>query len=275
MKKEKKYLSLDKVQEGLLGILIEFDRVCREYNLCYTLMGGTLLGAVRHKGFIPWDDDIDVLMPRPDYERLYALLHDGTIKLSEHYLFSEDRGKKAPYPFIKMMDDRYHIKSWTHVEVPYLFVDVFPADGVPDLPEKKLAKIHRTELFYNFVVSMTKWYVFSDKWWGYVLRVFLFWFYPIWIIYGKNRAIKKLHKLLLKYPYEEYELCDHRSWGMRKNPVSKKIFDSIGELEFEGHMFCAINDWDMWLTRYYGNYMKLPPESKRKTHNLKVVKTGD
>ena len=270
---KKHYLSLDGIHEGLLGILVEFDRVCKEHNLCYSLMGGTLLGAVRHKGFIPWDDDIDVMMPRPDYERLYRLVQSGTVKFNEHFLLSEDRGKKAFYPFLKLMDDRYRIKSTTHVEVPFLYIDIFPIDGVPDLPEKDLEKMRRKRVFCQFVVCMTQWYVFSPKWWGYVLRVLLFWFYPIWICYGRARAIRKEQALLAKYPYEKYERCGHLSWSPRRREMDRKIFDSMCELEFEGHHFRAMTEWDGWLTDYYGNYMKIPPVRKRMTHSLKVIKS--
>ncbi len=273
MKKEKPaYLTIDELHTALLGILAEFDRVCRENGLRYTLAYGTLLGAVRHKGFIPWDDDADVAMPRPDYEKLYALIKEGNVAFREHFLFSEDRGKKAPYPFLKLMDDRYRIKSTSHREVPYLFLDVFPVDGVPDVSPKQRKKLYHKELFCNFVISMCKWYVFADKWWGYVLRPFMFWFYLIWIAYGQDRAIRRLRKLLLKYPYGEYTMCDNRAWGQTMDDIPKTFYDDLIELDFEGHKFFGFAEYDKFLTIRYGDYMTPPPSRKRETHHLKVYR---
>ncbi len=273
MKKKRKYLNIDEIHAGLFEILSEFDRICRENGLRYSLAYGTLLGAIRHKGFIPWDDDVDVMMPRPDYEKFYSLVMGGEVKLKEHFLVSDDRGKKAPYPFMKMMDDRYSIKAYSHIEVPYLFVDIFPVDGVPDLPEKGRKKVFHKELFYNFVISMTKWYIFASSWWAYVVRVLCFWFYPIWMIYGRRRAIRKIHALLLKYPFETCELCDNRSWGMTRDYMPREIYDHFENVDFEGKSFSIISDWDKWLTSRYGDYMTPPPVKKRNpTHGMRIYR---
>ena len=118
-----KRLHLEEIHQALIGLLDEFDRICREYNLNYSLSYGTLLGAVRHKGFIPWDDDADVNMPRPDYEKFLELAKNGA--LGEHFCISKDRGKGTYYSFTKLMDKRYPIHCPNHIEVKYLFLDIF------------------------------------------------------------------------------------------------------------------------------------------------------
>ncbi len=259
---------MDEVHGVLLGLLTEFDRVCRENGLRYSLAYGTLLGAVRHKGFIPWDDDVDVIMPRPDYEKLYELGKQGVF--GEKYALSEDRGKKALYPFMKLLDLGCRIRSTSHIEVPYLYLDIFPADGVPACTPKERKKLYHKELFCNFVVSMNLWYIFADRWWGYVLRPFFFWFYLIWMCYGRARAIGRLRKLLLKYPFEECEMSDNRSWGQTLDDVPKSYYDDLIELDFEGHKFFGFAEYDKFLTIRYGDYMTPPPPRKRQTHHLKA-----
>ena len=94
-------LTLREIQLAELEILIEFDRICKLHNLKYSLAAGTLLGAIRHKGFIPWDDDIDVCMPRPDYEKFIELFRSSVN--TAKFDMSSDRGAQAPYPFVKML----------------------------------------------------------------------------------------------------------------------------------------------------------------------------
>lgn len=263
-------LSLKEIHSALLEILVEFDRVCRENDLKYTLDYGTLLGAVRHKGFIPWDDDVDVSMPRSDYEKFYALVTSGKIKLKDHFEISSDRGKNAVYPFLKLMDKRYKLKCYSHVEVPYLYMDIFPIDGVPDLPDKELKKLRKKEAWYNFIVGTTKWYTFNSRF-GFIAWVFGFWFYLPFVCYGRARAIRKLRRLLLKYSDEECSRVDCRAWGTVYYLVSKECFENYCEIEFEGKKFMSVSDWDQRLTSRYGNYMTPPPVSKQKTHHGMIV----
>ena len=266
------YLTLDEIHSALFEILSEFDRVCRENELRYSLAYGTLLGAVRHKGFIPWDDDVDVVMPRPDYEKLYNLISSGEVKLSKHFLVSEDRGKKAVYPFMKMMDDRYSIKCKTHIEVPYLFIDIFPLDGMPNFTKKQLKRLHRKELSYNAVATLSKWYI-PNHWWGHILRIVGFWAYLPVMCYGQARAIAKLRKLLLKYPYEACANVDCRAWGLTVDTVPRSFFDEFVDMDFEGGKFSVIAAYDEQLTVRYGDYMTPPPENKRQSeHCFKIYR---
>ena len=264
-------LSIRETQIALLGILGEFDRVCREHNLRYSLAAGTLLGAVRHKGFIPWDDDCDVVLPRPDYERLYELVKEKKVVFSEHFFLSEDRGKKAVYPFLKLLDDRYPIRCTTHIEVPFLYLDIFPLDGMPDLPKKQTKKVRRKEIFYTAVISLYKWYIPTGAWYCQLIRFFCFWFYLLVMCYGQARACKKHRKLLLKYPFEASERVGNRAWGLSMGEVPRTFYDEYVEIEFEGKMFYATAKWDEYLTVLYGDYMT-PPKNQNPHHGMRVYK---
>ena len=127
-----KRLNLDEIKDIELSLLIEFDKLCKKNGLYYTLCGGTLLGAVRHRGFIPWDDDIDILMPRPDYDRLLNNLYIDRRTLPTHMEFVSWKEGSSNFLFIKLMDNR------TKVVVDYLnpalggkhiWIDIFPIGG--------------------------------------------------------------------------------------------------------------------------------------------------
>lgn len=265
-------LTLKEIQHYLTDMLIEFDRVCRENGLRYSLAYGTLLGAVRHKGFIPWDDDVDVLMPRPDYERFISLVHEGKIVLSGQYYLTEDRGKKAVYPYVKMLDRRFPTKCRSHKEVPYLFLDIFPLDGAPSDP-KELKKTYAARKRYGAVSVLCMWYTVNKKW-GFLLWIFGFWIYLSAKCYGLRRAVKKLNKIARKYPFESSEKCGVFCWGMSKWQMDRALFEKYCDIEFEGGgNFMAIDAWDEFLTKCYGDYMTPPPEGKRVSeHSLRIYR---
>ncbi len=269
MKKNKtNYLNTEEIHSALLGILVEFDRVCRKHRLRYSLTYGTLIGAVRHKGFIPWDDDIDVVMPRPDYEKFRTLAKNG--ELCEHFLISDDRGKKAFYPFIKVMDDRYGIKTWSNREVPYLFIDVFPLDGAPT-SEKAIQKKYRRRKFFNAMGALARWAVPEKKPY-FLLRIIGFPFYLIGTLYGNARASNKARENAAK---DDYDSCDKVAvfvYCYTKLVMDKAMFSDLTELSFENKSFYAISAYDEFLKKTYGNYMQLPPADKQVTHGLKVMR---
>ena len=126
---ELKYLTLAELQGELLKLLLRFDAFCKERGLRYSLDSGTLLGAVRHKGFIPWNDDVDVDMPRPDYERLMAFEKE----LPEGLHLVNANNSIFPYGFCKLCTDEIRAQepSYDGVMVETLWIDIFPIDGVP------------------------------------------------------------------------------------------------------------------------------------------------
>ena len=253
---KKQFLSLSEIHAALFEILVEFDRVCREYNLRYSLDYGTLLGAVRHKGFIPWDDDVDVSMPRSDYERFLTLVNEGQIRFASHFMLSRDRGRGADYPYLKLMDTRYKTSCFSHFEVPYLFLDIFPVDGVPDLPEKQVRRWQKKVDRYNFVIGVTRWYTFNSRF-GFIAWILGFWYYLPFVFYGRKRAAAKLQALAKNYPFEKCSKVDV-GWGLTHDYVERECFEHYCEVEFAGRKFMAISDWDKRLTVRYGDYMTPP-----------------
>ncbi len=273
MKREKpKYFTIDEIHSALLGILTEFDRVCRENDLRYSLAYGTLIGAVRHKGFIPWDDDVDVVMPRPDYEKLYSLVKEGKIKLGSQFVLTEDRGKKAFYSFMKLMDTTYTLKRWSQKEVPYLYIDIFQIDGAPS-EQADVDKLYHKCLKYSAIMALARWAVPEHKW-MLILRALGFPVYLGATIYGMSRAANKINMLAAKNDFDTCERSGRFSFGTARWTLPRESFCNYVDLEFEGHLFRGIADWDQWLTMIYGDYMTPPPEGKRWQHNLKVYRTS-
>ena len=132
-------LNLNEIQQVYLELLGEFDAVCRHHGLRYDLCGGSMLGAVRHKGYIPWDNDIDLSMPRPDYERLLALKLEGKLQMSAHRDLVSDRDETFPRHFARFV--RHDVKRVADMaeewDCPYIGIDIFPLDAVPDNPAEQ------------------------------------------------------------------------------------------------------------------------------------------
>ena len=260
-----KKIETNEIKQKELNILFYFDSFCKQNKLKYHLAGGTLLGAIRHKGFIPWDDDIDVCMPRPDYEKFIKLysVTDSCYKLKSNYL------KNFSAPFTKIVDIKTKIISqFNESDVnTNLWIDIFPVDGLPEELDK-VKKIYDECDFYRTVLNLssaklgegkTKFRKYSK----YILK-------PLAQIYGKQRCIDKIEQIAAQYPYETSKYVGAITWGLYGvgERMLKSEFEKTVEVEFEGHKFPAFSCWDSYLKGLYGDYMQLPPVEKRKTHDM-------
>ena len=262
------YLSYREIQLAELDILHVFDQICREHKLRYSLAGGSLLGAIRHRGFIPWDDDIDVCMPRPDYEKLLLLFHNN---ISERYYLSQE-AEKVQYPFIKILDKRIRVERKGIDDVQNLWIDVFPVDGLPS-DEKKIKKIYKKNKLYIKIICFSMWKNLKsyqgrqNKIKALFIKLFV-------KLYGSDRAKRKLEALAKKYKYEDSKYVGAVTWGCYGigERMLKSEYEKLVEVEFEGHTFKAMSCWDSYLTGIYGDYMQLPPEDKRVCHSFKAYR---
>ena len=255
-----------------LEILLKFDYICKKYNLKYQLMSGTLLGAVRHKGFIPWDDDIDVCMLRKDYDKL--LYCCTTEDLGDVFFLQTNKtDPTSVIQFAKLrknntvFEPSNETASSSHKGI---YIDIFPLDNVKPNTSDGDKQYRDFNLYYSIVTSTVISRVTSSKTlWKKILR---------YVFYGMTRIIpkqffdNKLQKILKRYDGEDTEFVNHLTNGTsgirpRRFLMKRSDFNDMIEIEFEGHKFPAPRSYDDVLRRSYGDYMKLPPIDEQKPHH--------
>lgn len=267
-----KILSNTEIKDSELKILLYFVQFCDKNNLRYYLAGGTLLGAIRHKGFIPWDDDIDLCMPRKDYEFFVKnfSVDKNNVEVRCNFL------KNFGLPFAKIVDlDTIIDSKFDESENnKHLWIDIFPVDGLPE-NLKEVEKIYNSCNFYRRILMLSdaklgKGTTTFRKYSKYILK-------PLAKLYGRKRCVNKIEQIAKSNPYETSEYVGIVTWGLYGigERMLKSEFEKSVEVEFEGHKFPAFSCWDSYLTGLYGNYMELPPIEKRKTHNMTVYLKED
>lgn len=261
-----KKLTPEECKLRILNLLVEFADYCDTNNLRYYLLGGTLLGAVRHKGFIPWDDDIDVCMPRPDYER-FIELQSKNKKIE----FRCIENNTSDLPFMKIIDKKTFVRQLytAESETSNLWVDIFPFDGWAfdeQQSKKDMKKWNRWH--WLSVYAQVKMGEGTTK-----VRAILK--LPMALgarLIGRKNIARRMNELAQKYDYESSEWVGNFVWacyGIRER-VPKEWFSQRVKLAFEGHEFWAPKEWDKYLSQIYGDYMTLPPEDKRVNHNMEI-----
>ncbi|MGN0949383.1 MAG: phosphorylcholine transferase LicD [Mitsuokella sp.] len=262
-----KKLSSKDIKEYELKILLSLQEFCKKNNLRFYLSGGTLLGAIRHHGFIPWDDDIDVCMPRPDYEKMIDIYSND----HQQYCLRAMRLGNFTAPFAKLVDTNTQISAqYTTDEInSQLWIDIFPVDGLPE-SISDVEKIYKKCDFYRRI------YLIADaklgegkttfhKYGKYILK-------PLSNLYGKSRCVKKIEDIARQYPYQNYQYVGAITWGLYGvgERMLKSEFEKQVMVEFEGHQFPTFSCWDSYLRGLYHDYMQLPPVEKRQTHDMEV-----
>lgn len=270
---------LRKLQLEELEILKRFDEICKELGLRYYLLGGTLLGAVRHGGFIPWDDDVDICMPRPDYERFLKLPKEYFQEPYALYCYQNDR--ECRYSWARMVS--HNMREINHMankpRVEYAWIDIIPLDGFPNPGIKRtLHKLHlsfwwnlnqiiqfdelvdqhrKRSLIGGIAVRVAGCF----KWMGKIVP------YRI--------CLERVNRVLASCPYESEtrDVINYlAAFGFRE------VFtrDSLGPgipYEFEGQLFVGPCDYDAVCTVIYGpDYLTPPPESDRNKHHAEIIK---
>lgn len=266
---------LRKVQLTQLEILREVDRVCRENDIKWFLCCGTLLGAVRHQGFIPWDDDLDIGMLRRDYEKFFRLAPE---KMNPRFCTqSWYTEPDYPLPFGKVrMKNTLYVEAKSRVfRENGFYIDVFPFDNAPeDSAAQSAQAVKLNDLFrLKLMKSGYRPWVEKDRinWKkriGYLL-------YQLKARkYSQDELAEQYDVLAASFP-EGNTLCRQR--GLRKlECYPARWFRELGTCTFEGEQFPVPKDYDAVLTAQFGDYMTLPPEDKREDrHQIVRVNFGD
>ena len=260
-----KEISFEESKKLELDILLAIANFCDKNNLTYFLAYGTLIGAIRHKGFIPWDDDIDIQMPREDYNKFISSFSH------KHYKAVAPGTPMSKHSFVKVIDTRtVKIEPGFRYAAGYLGidVDVFPIDGTPsDENEYNLWYDKLTNIYVSFGDSLQSITKGSFK---HRVKMALLKLIKLKKPEYYLAEAKKLHD---QYPYKscEYVAAVESNFNGRGNRVPKKYFAKSVNVEFEGHMLCAPICYDKVLRSLYGDYMQLPPADKQKTHHKNNV----
>lgn len=264
-------ISMRDVQKGTLEILKMIDKICDELNLKYCLAYGTLIGAVRHNGFIPWDDDVDIMMPRKDYDLFVQYFIEQKEKLKPYEIINPQVNEKCPYTISRISDSRY----WLDVnnEEDYgigLFVDVYPLDGVGDSFEESSKLKNFSSKYASLCFLSTRQMVKRENTKTTIKYIIKFPAFIVAKVLGKKFFMKKLYSIAAKCDYDNSKYIGCIIWasddGVR-GIFPKDWFKELIDIEFEGYMFKAPKDYDKILKHGYGDYMKLPPKRDRIAHH--------
>lgn len=260
-------ISIKDVQKVELEILLEFDRICRKNNIPYQLFAGTLLGAIRHKAFIPWDDDIDVVLKRKDFEQ-FLLCCQKDLK-DNFFLQTCFTDPTSVVQFAKIRKNgTVYENDVDNLPTSHtgIWIDIFPLDNVK--PESIATKWQRFEiqLLYAIVTASVESRInASPKLWKRVVRRF---FSKILYVIPKSQIDKCLLRIYKRYDEEDTGLISFLTLGAEKQHFNQvlqdsKKFSDVIEIDFCGHKFFGPKHYDEILRHHYGDYMKLPPKEKR------------
>lgn len=256
---DKKYIQAEELKQLQLDILDDIAQYCEKNNLRYFLAYGTLIGAIRHKGFIPWDDDIDIMMPRPDYE---IFCREYKSRNGNFEVRSTLNDKSCFINFAKVHDVRTRFQEEYSIENNYgVFVDIFPLDGFGTVGQmkkcywltrlihyKSLAPNKSNSLFKNIAVRVVK---------ALLLPIPMKW------------LVKLVENESKRYPYDNSEYIyffSEKIPRLKRDLFSKYVFS-----EFEGHSYRIPTGYDELLRVQYGDYMQLPPEEERVNKHRAMV----
>lgn len=258
---------IKKVQEIELELLQEFIRVCRMLNLEYVLYGGTLLGYEKYKGFIPWDDDVDVALTRESYDRFVK--EAETIISSRYLIQSPQNCKKSPYPYAKLRKKGTHFVEYHNRKLHIddgIYIDIYPIDKIPEdekLRKRQFIKVRRWINIY--VCRQSRLYDKKEhNVWGYFKNVLRFFECTMAKVFSQEYCIRKIN-----YYMTMYNNSQNNRYAALNSPNYENIYIGFYPLEegvFEGIPVQLPGNYRDHLKRRYGNYEKLPNEEERYGH---------
>ena len=260
-------MTLHDIQGVSLDILKDVHAFCVEHEINYSLAYGTLLGGIRHHGFIPWDDDIDIMMPRADFDKFFQLYHkEGKYKAA------------APGEDFMAIGRVYDTERTTiRTDIPWIegecgvWIDVFPIDGAPSDLEEHKAFVADLNVFFRKQLRRRKLLLpyselsLKKRWQKFVNSI------------GLSESLKSVLSkhiaMMQKYPLETATHCSllGRPWNAVKEYFTKETLTTFTDIDFEGIKVKAVKDYDTVLSRFYGNYMQLPPKEKQVPDQLRYI----
>lgn len=276
MNEELRKLSLKEIQQEALKVLVKFDSICKEHNWSYSLVYGTLLGAVRHKGFIPWDDDVDVQMPRKDYIQFIKWCCENEGVLKPFKLCNRETVKNYPFGISRFSNMEFKFITTNESLAPFdngVFIDIYPFDNSCNSEEegsilmKKINKLNsEVAIFLNGKSNKSMIRSFVKR----IIHIFLKLTKP------KNfpaLADEKISQIIQNNTSDNDIYTGCPAWVTETfKQYKKEWFKETKDILFEDHLFPVPIGYDAFLKFCYGDYLKLPPEEKRTpSHDYIIV----
>lgn len=277
-----KKISSEELKQIQLNVLCQFRNICEKEGFRYSLIGGSLIGAVRHQGFIPWDDDIDVGMPRPDYERFISYCRNHLDKKDDsdasYYIpfgiVSHELDKRYKDLSAKIFDKRTicverFANRWNCEYGAY--VDVFAIDAIADTYEEALKRMNKIRLYRELLIA-AQWKRYeksiSDKKKSWFYELARFGCYILSRFIDADKNVIKTEKYFMNNDFEKTAFVALVNSPYRnKEIIPASVYKSYRTVVFEGEIFKAVEDYDTYLKAVFGDYMKLLPIEKRVTHH--------
>lgn len=255
-----KELVLAEFHQRLAYMMNEIHKICERHHIHYTMIGATLIGALRHKGFVPWDDDMDIAMPYTDYKRFCKIVFT-----EKHPWIDFDlAGYTDNYycPFIKAYDSRTTFLEENRGIPKGIFIDIFPIVCVGDTKKEALRE-YKKHRFYQSLLKR-KAYHFET---GQLRECILTWAAKLSSVSFLMRRIDNHYECLNQRP--SYFISDMD--GTEKGIVPAYLFEEYTSYQFEGYTFNGIKKSDEYLQLIFGDYMQLPPKEQQQPHHIKFI----
>lgn len=261
-------IDIEEIKQIQLDIVVKIDEFCRKNGIEYFLDGGTGIGAVRHKGYIPWDDDIDISMTRPNYER-FIHSFGGYDKNLSVYAPELDWNYYATYA--NVCDNRTILFEGVNGHLGKeigIKVDVFPIDGTMDNYTCSLMRHKFLKLVANIMSRKRRnmSIVWRNNKWNYFTCLLV---RTLFCCISYKTFQKLVHRIVMKYPFETSNYAYNVVSLVYGRPVHcrRETYDEYMDVSFEGHTLRMITDYDTYLTELFGDYMQLPPVEQRVGHH--------
>lgn len=264
------------IQIAEIELIRLFVDICEKEHLMYYMLGGTMLGAIRHKGYIPWDDDADFGLPRSDYEKFLVV---APKYLAQGIRLSTFNGEDHYVYIARLLNEKKKIKIEGVLDshASCVLIDIFPLDGMPEYSVCRLLHKGRLlatrKLFYlaNFEKIVPLYY--SRRSWYNRVGTFICRYIPAYRMFSKQKAWNRVDRALKAYPYEKssWNLNFMGAWKFREL-FKQSVFGEGAFYDFEDLKLRGPKDYDAYLTQLYGDYMTPPPESERYSrHGFELV----
>jgi lipopolysaccharide cholinephosphotransferase len=262
-------LSLREIQISSLQILKKIDAICTAENLDYFVMYGTLIGAARHKGFIPWDDDVDIMMPRPDYNKLISILRSGSYSHQDIKILNADCNENYPYMISRVIDPNFHVITNNEKNCGMgTFVDVYPLDNIANTKIEAIIKGRYYGWLSSLYFSSTR--LKNPSSLKTIKEIIKSCSYYLAKMLGQKRLYKLLQqKSNIKDLDANYVGCiEWMTNDFRRNIFSRELLKGRETLPFESIQVNVPENYHKVLSDYYGDYMNLPPEKDQVPHHF-------